>query len=120
MNCIFCCKDSKEKRWHLDCFDEEIEKTFGKEVYDILLEQSIIAQKNSIPAWIERLVAEGVDEGRRNITRFRIYATLFLLRFDEKEIRAKIFEFNKNCRPPENEREVEYHCRYFERRFFNQ
>ena len=120
MNCVFCNLDSKDKKWHLDCFDTAIEEMFGKDVYNFLLQQSLAINNFSIPHWMERLIQEGVNEGRRNITRFKIYATLFALRNDEKTIREKILEFNKHCRPPENDREVEYHCRQLERRFFSQ
>lgn len=118
MKCVFCGEESGEKRWHLDCFDSIIEEEFGVDVYNILLERSMVIKRGEIPEWIKRLAEEGVEEGRRHITRFKIYLSLAMLKVDKEKIREIIEKFNQNCRPPENERVVEYHIKYLERRFF--
>jgi hypothetical protein len=116
MICIFCGKETgKEKRWHLDCLDQAIEDEFGIDVYNILLEQAAAIKRDRIPGWLEKLIKEGVDEGRRHITRFKIFCYLKLFKQSPEVIRERIMEFNRNCRPPEDEKEVDYHIRYLER-----
>lgn len=116
MNCIFCGNES-EKKWHLDCLDVAVEEEFGADAYNFLLAQSVAMQKGTMPFWIERLISEGVDEGRRNIMRFKLVCFLNVLDIPFAEIRKRVWEFNKNCRPPERDREVDYHLRYLERYF---
>jgi len=119
MICIFCNKETgTDKRWHLDCFDTAIEEEFGVDMYNLLLERSILIQKGKVPYWIEKLVEEGVEEGRRHKTRFKIYLSLYFLKVPKEKIRELIWKFNENCRPPEKKNIVEYHINYLERRFF--
>ena len=116
MNCVFCNNES-QKRYHIDCLDEIIEVEFGTDIYDILLERSAVIRGNGIPYWLETLIGEGVSEGRRNITRFKIFANLQKLGVETSLIEEKIWEFNSHCHPPDMTTEVEYHIRTLKRRF---
>jgi hypothetical protein len=116
MNCIFCGNESK-KKWHIDCLDSAIEEEFGTDVWDMLIEKSLVFKKDAIPEWLENLIQEGVDEGRRYVTRFKIFCSLKKFNQSPDIIREKLLEFNSHCRPPELDRNVEYHVRYLTRRF---
>jgi hypothetical protein len=117
MNCVFCGKETgTEKRWHLDCFDSAIEQEFGMKMYNLLLLESSKAEMKTIPNWIEKIIKEGVEMGKRHVTRFKLMVTLRALGFDNETIKEKIKEFNSNCRPPEHESIVDYHINYFLRR----
>lgn len=124
MNCIFCGKEVEGKRYHLDCFEEEIEKNFGKEALTILhlmasgheavhLEEecSFCTQPRKRTEIFE-LIKKGVPEGRRHITRFIIMSNLRRLGYSKERIRQLVHAFNKNCQPPEQESVVNYHINY--------
>lgn len=118
MKCVFCNKEVvTNKRWHIDCLDTAIETEFGIDIYNHLLIQSSALQKNFVPFWVERLVKEGVEDGRRHKTLFRIFASLSVLGVDYDIIKKTIIEFNDNCRPPLPKSEIRYHVRYLTRRF---
>lgn len=102
----------------LDFFDELIEDKFDDDVYLTLLKRSATMQKGSIPLWLEKLIKEGVEEGRRHKTRFKIFSFLNALEIPKEMIKEKILEFNSNCRPPELQTEVDYHIKYLTNRFF--
>lgn len=124
MNCIFCGKEIEGRRYHLDCFEEEIEKVFGKEALNVLYlvssghevvhleEECSFCAAPKKREEIFELIKKGVPEGRRHITRFIIMSNLRRLGYPKEKIKQLIFEFNSNCRPPEKESVVEYHVNY--------
>lgn len=67
--------------------------------------------------WIRDIIKKGVYEGKRNITRFKIAVNLKKMGFPKKEIEKRIWEFNSNCKPPSDQREVDYHIKYMFRRW---
>jgi hypothetical protein len=117
MNCLFCQKEVKtNKKWHLDCLDDCIEEEFGIDVYNLLLMKSSIYNQEKIPFWLEELIQNGVNEGKRHITRFKIFCYLNLFKQPNETIKQKLIDFNKNCRPPENENIIHYHINYLLKR----
>ena len=113
MECVFCNKEVKNnKKWHLDCLDDCIEEEFGIDIFNQILETSFIFSKEKIPFFVEELIQNGVNEGKRHITRFKIFCYLNLFNQSNGVIKQKILEFNKNCRPPDDENIVNYHINY--------
>ncbi len=118
MNCIFCNVECKEIRYHLDCFDTEIEKNFGIDVMNYLYENSkALNRKDQIPEWTESVLRQGVGEGKRNKMLFVLFSTLKKCNTQDEEIKRRLIEFNKKCRPPLPDKEIDYHVRYLTRRF---
>ncbi len=62
--------------------------------------------------WIKQTIENGVDEGKRNLTRFKLISNMFRKGWKDEEITKKIMEFNSKCNPPDEERQVKYHVRY--------
>jgi hypothetical protein len=117
MQCLFCKKES-EREWHLDCFDDQIIKEFGFDIYNLLLERAAIPkpEKRVMPDFVEQLIKEGVTEGKRHMTRIKLFYFLKIFDVDDKIIAEKLWRFNSNCRPPEEYERVKYHVKYLIRR----
>ncbi len=129
VKCVFCDRECKGK-YHTDCFDREVWEVFkinhgllylSSEGHDLmhLEEECRECQKPKERGKIFELVKSGVNEGKRHIARFIIISNLLRLNYERKKIEEFIWEFNNNCKPPEDKRIVRYHLNYLFRRFGN-
>lgn len=89
----------------------QIPKAVVKEVQKkIILQPS--KEKGEIPQYLLELINSGVSEGERHLNVFVIVKELHNLGYtDDKEILNYALEFNKNCRPPKEEKIVENHVK---------
>jgi hypothetical protein len=85
-------------------------KIIIKEIVKVVRERP--REKKPVPDSILNLIKEGVEEGSRHINRYIIIKELFNAGYSDEEILEKVKEFNNNCKPPEQERIVEYHTNY--------
>jgi hypothetical protein len=128
MNCIFCGKECNGK-YHMDCFDSEIEQVYGSNAlptlymlmagHDLTHIETECAEctKPRKRDEIFDLIRKGVEEGKRHITRFIIMSNLRRMNFSKEAIEKHVLEFNNNCRPPEDEKIVRYHMKNTFRRW---
>lgn len=103
--------------------DEWIESKYGEEIWSILgmigTNHKMIHDLGNCPEcnkpmeklWVRQLIENGADEGKRHISRYKIMMNLKRFGIEEKKIKEKIMEFNRNCRPPEQEKIVLNHVR---------
>lgn len=61
--------------------------------------------------WITKTINEGVKEGDRHITRYKLAINLKKSQWNDESIRKKILEFNSHCNPPEDTNIVNYHIK---------
>jgi len=133
MICLFCNKDINPdlgKKYHLDCFDTEIEETFGNDaLIKLLVFKDHLFEHNTSycpvcnpglnrgDKWITQTIASGAEKGKRYELRWRLFINMKFLGYDAEKIRELITEFNQNCIPPEKEGSVSYHISYMLRRY---
>jgi len=90
---------------------KSILEPFGKNEKnnDNLVEVEYTGALKVIPDSIDLLIRSGATKGKRNRDRYIIVKEMFKRGFGKKDIINQIMIFNKNCRPPAGEREVQSH-----------
>lgn len=61
--------------------------------------------------WIKQLMANGVDKGKRHLTRYKVMLYWKRRGSSDEEIMEKVLEFNSRCTPPEPENIVKSHVK---------
>jgi len=126
--CAFCGKEFIGfKPYHIDCFDDEIEKQFGPRSLNVLLlskEHTLshnpdycrACSTGTINDKISALIKSGAKEGKRYGKRAHLFMMMLGAGMDFQTIRESILEFNSHCTPPEAEHIVNAHINWFVKR----
>jgi len=112
----------------MDKMDDSVEKILGensKDYYLLLGGHKVIHLPMKCPIckkpqkkdWIKKKIEAGADEGYRNISRFLLALNMKRAGMKDETIFENILKFNKNCRPPESERDVKNHFISIRRRW---
>lgn len=70
------------------------------------------SEPQSIPFWMADLLKNGVDEGRRNVERYKIIKELHARGYPPDAIESMVLTFNSRCHPPKEEHIVQNHVKY--------
>ncbi len=121
--CAFCEKPLTENakyKYHMDCFDEEIEKHFGMNAQFLMISHQdhdwthnhnfcrICRSDN----WLNSAIKNGVEQGMRHFSRWKLFVAMCRKGWSDEQIWNSLLEFNNNCSPPELKDIFEYHVRY--------
>lgn len=100
----------------IDDLDTAIEEKYGiatmNFIWEFLVEEDMKElQAKKIPVWLDRLIKNGVGDGKRHVSRFVVMINLKERGFPDTAISDSVVHFNEKCRPPENRMIVARHIK---------